>query len=82
MAVSNLLLQATYMDLFVHQMGGYDVEGARETLEIPTRYEPAAMMALGYKGDRKQLPDEVAAREDKERTRMELSKFLVPGRWK
>lgn len=79
MAVSNLLIQATHMDLLVHQMAGYDSEKARELLVIPTRYEPAAMMAIGYKGDRAQLPEEVAAREDMVRTRMEISKFLVAG---
>ena len=82
MAVANLLLQATHMDLYVHQMAGYDEERAKEVLVIPTRYEPAAMMAIGYKGDPSQLPAEVAAREQKERTRMEISKFLVPGRCK
>ncbi|MCK4746690.1 MAG: nitroreductase family protein, partial [Bacteroidales bacterium] len=79
MAVANLLVQATHMDLFVHQMAGYDVERAKETLVIPTRYEPAAMMAIGYKGDRAQLSAKVAAREDRKRTRMEISKFLVAG---
>jgi nitroreductase len=79
MAVANLLVQATQMNLFVHQLAGYDVERARETLVIPSRYEPAAMMAIGYKGDRSQLPAKVAAWEDRERTRMEISKFLVAG---
>ncbi len=82
MAVSNLLLQATAMDLYVHQMSGYDVEKAKEILVIPTRYEPAAMMAIGYKGDPAQLPADVAAREKKKRTRMEISKFLVSGKCK
>jgi hypothetical protein len=40
------------------------------------------MMAIGYKGDATQLPKEVAAREDKKRERMEISKFLVAGRCK
>jgi nitroreductase len=82
MAVSNLLLQATYMGLYVHQLSGYDYERTREELVIPTRYEPAAMMGIGYKGDRKQLPDEVAKWEDRERTRAEISKFLIAGRCK
>ena len=82
MAVSNLLIQATHMDLMVHQMAGYDVEKARELLVIPARFEPAAMMAIGYKGDRAQLPKEVAAREDMERTRMEISEFVVAGAFK
>ena len=79
MAVSHLLLQATHMGLYVHQMSGYDLERARKTLMIPTRYEPTAMMAIGYKGDPAQLPGEVAAREGKKRERMEVSKFLVVG---
>jgi nitroreductase len=79
MAVGNLLIQATHMDLMVHQMGGYAVERAREELVIPTRYEPMAMMAIGYKGDASVLPREVAARETGERTRKEVSEFLVPG---
>jgi nitroreductase len=82
MAVSNLLLQATHMGLHVHQMAGYDFERAKEALVIPTRYEPTAMMAIGYKGDRSQLPADVAAREDRKRERMEISKFLIAGRCK
>jgi len=82
MAVGNLLIQATHMGLMVHQMGGYDVERAKEELVIPSRYEPMAMMAIGYKGDVASLPKELAAREEKERSRLEISKFLVAGRCK
>jgi nitroreductase len=82
MAVGNLLIQATHMGLYVHQMGGYDVERAKEVLVIPTRYEPMAMMAIGYKGDISQLPKEFHDREKKKRSRMEISKFLVQGKCK
>ncbi len=82
LAVSNLLIQATSMDLFVHQMSGYDHERAKDVLIIPTRYEPTAMMAIGYKGDPSSLPKEVAAWEKRDRTRMEISKFLVSGKCK
>ena len=82
MAVSNLLIQATSMDLMVHQMAGYDHEKAKEVFVIPTRYEPTAMMAIGYKGDPSQLPEDVAAREKGERTRMEISKILFTGKCK
>jgi len=80
MAVGNLLIQATHMGLYVHQMGGYDEQRARKVLDIPGRYEPAAMMAIGYKGDPATLPPEVAAREKKERRRNELDSFLVSGK--
>ena len=82
MAVGNLLIQATHMGLFVHQMGGYDDEKAKELLVIPTRYEPMAMMAIGYKGDLSQLPKEFHKRENKKRTRLEISKILVQGKCK
>jgi nitroreductase len=82
MAVSNLLLQATAMDLFAHQMAGYDFERAKEALVIPSRYEPTAMIAIGYKGDPSILPKEVASREEGERTRMQISEFLISGRCK
>ena len=82
MAVGNLLAQATAMDLMVHQMSGYDHERAKETLVIPTRYEPMTIMAIGYKGEPAKLPSDVAAWEQRERTRMEISKFLVQGKCK
>jgi nitroreductase len=82
MAVSNLLLQATYLDLFVHQMAGYDAAGAKNILAIPGRYEPTAMMAVGYKGDPAVLPPDVASREERERTRMKISEFVIMGKFK
>ena len=82
MAVGNLLAQATAMDLMVHQMSGYDHEKAKETLVIPTRYEPMSIMAIGYKGEPAKLPSDVAAWEQRERTRMEISRFLVQGKCK
>lgn len=81
MAVANLLLQATHMGLFVHQMGGFDHEKAREVLEFPMRYEPAAMMVIGYKGDPRQLPPDVADRENKERTRKDTETLLFRGKY-
>lgn len=82
MAVGNLLVQATHMGLMVHQMSGYDEERAKEELVIPTRYEPMAMMAIGYKGDVAQLPESGTAWEKRKRTRNEISKFLVSGKCK
>ncbi len=81
MAVGNLLTQATYMGLYVHQMGGYDVEGARIAFSIPERFEPAAMMAIGYRGEIDHLPMELKRRELKKRTRKELGDFVFRGRW-
>ncbi len=76
MAVGNLLIQATELGLYVHQMGGYDAEKATLVFELPEHQEPMAMMAIGYKGDRQQLPEEEARREDRKRVRKELEEFV------
>ncbi len=82
MAVGNLLTQATSMGLYVHQMGGYDAEGARKTLGIPERFEPGAMIAIGYPGEIDNLPMELKRRELMRRTRKETDEFVFQGTWK
>ena len=62
-AVANLTFQATAEGLFVHQMAGFSVEKARETLGLPNGQEPVAMIALGFPGDPAALPDDLRARE-------------------
>ena len=47
-AVANLTVQATALDLQIHQMGGFDPRSARELFAIPAGYEPVAVLALGY----------------------------------
>ena len=81
MAVSNLLFQATYMGLYVHPMGGYDVEKAQSILNIPERFEPAAMLAVGYHGEIDNLPVELKRRELAKRTRKEPDEFVFKGKW-
>lgn len=81
MAVGNLLAQATANDLYVHQMGGYDREGARRVLNLPANLEPVAMMAIGYKGDPAKLPASIAVREQKERIRRPLSDIVLKAKF-
>ena len=82
MAVGNLLTQATSMGIYVHQMGGYDGEGARKIFNIPDRFEPGAMMAIGYPGEIDHLPMELKRRELQKRTRNEIDEFVFKTTWK
>jgi len=50
-AVAQLTVQATAEGLFVHQMGGFSVQKARQEFHIPEGYEPVAALAIGYLGD-------------------------------
>jgi nitroreductase len=80
MAVANLLAQATHEGLYVHQMGGYNAEKAKTVLNLHEVDEPAAMMAIGYKGDASLLPADVASRESKMRERKSLESFVFKGK--
>ncbi len=77
MAVGNLLAQATSLNLFVHQMGGYNVSKAREFFQIDDKYELMAIMAIGYKGEIELFPDEIQEREQKNRFRKPLNEILL-----
>ena len=81
LAVENLILQASAMEVFVHQMAGFEVDKARELFQIPPQYEPAAMIALGYLGDPDTLPEKLRVRERAPRTRKPLTEFVYTGRW-
>ena len=81
MAVENLVIQATALGLFIHQMAGFRVNQAREECKIPGEYEPMAMIAVGYPGDPAALPDHLRERELKPRERNSISEFVFSGTW-
>ena len=76
MAVSNLLLQATAFDLFVHQMAGYSVERVKEYFNLGDDIDPVAMMAVGYLGDGSLLTPELLKRDEERRPRKSIKEFV------
>lgn len=81
MAVGNLTLQATALDLYLHQMAGFHSDKAREAFKIPEKFEPVAAMALGYLGDPQRLPDDLRDRETASRNRKKLATFVFGETW-
>ena len=77
----NLVLQSTALGLVVHQMAGFDVEKARADCLIPPRFDPVAMIAVGYPGDPAVLPDYLREREVKPRGRQPADDFVFSGQW-
>ena len=75
MAVSNLLLQALTMDVYVHQMAGFSVEKVREYFNLTDEVEPVAMMAIGYLGDGNSLSPKLLKRDEKRRPRKSVNEF-------
>jgi hypothetical protein len=51
------------MGLVVHGMQGFDYDKAKEVLQIPNGYQVEAMIAVGKKGKKEDLPQYLQERE-------------------
>lgn len=80
-ANAQLALEATARGLFVHPMGGFDGDKAREELAIPEGFDPICALAIGHAGDADQLPEELKQRELAPRSRRDVADFAFAGRW-
>lgn len=80
-AAENLCLQAASMGLMAHQMGGFDVDVAREAFSIPAQYTLMAMISVGWPADIASLEGEVLSRETAERKRRPLNELFFADSW-
>jgi nitroreductase len=81
LAVANLIVQATALGLYVHQMAGFYPDKVRELYSVPDGFEPVAGIVLGYPGDPATLPEDLRQRELAPRTRNPLESFVFQGAW-
>jgi nitroreductase len=81
LAVENLVLQTTSMGLLAHQMAGFDAEKARDVFEIPPRYDPVGMIAVGYVGDPDSLTEDQRLKELSVRQRKTIDQFVYGAKW-
>lgn len=75
MAVTNLVLQALAMDIYVHQMGGFSVEKVKKHFKLDDSIEPVAVMAAGYMGEGNFLAPELLKRDEKRRPRKSINEY-------
>ena len=75
-AVAHLSIQASADGLHLHQMGGFDKQKIKDLFNIPDGYTPQAIIAVGYIGDPKNLPEELAKAEYVERTRKDFDDIV------
>jgi nitroreductase len=75
MAVTNLLLQALTLDIYVHQMGGYSTEKVKEYFRLDETIAPVAVMAAGYLGDGSDLPPHLQKRDEHRRPRKQVNEY-------
>ena len=81
LAVQNLIVQATSMDLFAHQMAGVDLEKVKREYPLPAGFEPQTAIAIGYGPDPADMPEDIRAKESAPRSRMPLVDFVFGGTW-
>lgn len=81
LAMGQLVLQATALDLYVHQMAGIRPAEARQRYAIPDDYDVVAGAAIGYLGDPATLPENLQQRETKKRSRRPLRESVFADRF-
>jgi nitroreductase len=76
LAVGNMSLQAMSMDIYLHQIGGFNKDTAKGLFNIPAEFQPVSMIALGYRGNADSLPPPLRERELMPRKRKPLSELV------
>ena len=81
LAIGNLMLQATEMDLYVHPMGGFDQDLVKDLFQFPDHFIPMTALAVGYLGNIEEFPEEIQKRERGLRIRRSMDKLIYSGNW-
>jgi nitroreductase len=81
LATENLVIQAVSVGLSVHMMAGFNVDMAREVLQIPARHDPVAMIAIGYPGHPGSLPEDLQKKDLAPRARKPVGQFVFRGKF-
>lgn len=76
MANAHLMLQAANLDLVSHPMGGFDHQKIRDSFNLSKEVEPLIVIAIGYKGDGRNLPDELLTRQNSPRRRKSIEEVV------
>jgi nitroreductase len=74
-ANENMFLEAFNQGLIMHEMGGFDVQKAREVFNVPEDYEVGIMIAIGYQDTYHVLPDRLRGKAFTPRVRKPLSEI-------
>lgn len=77
LAVGNLSTQATSMNLYVHQMAGFDKAKMMENFSLSDEYQAVTVLAVGYLGEPDALQEPFKSRELTAQTRLPLEELLL-----
>jgi nitroreductase len=74
-ANENMFLEAFNQGLIMHEMGGFDVQKAREVFNVPEDYEVGIMIAIGFQDTYQVLPDRLREKAFTPRVRKPLAEI-------
>jgi len=69
LALENMLVQGYAMGLTIHAMAGWNEQKVLANFNVPAPFRVAALIGAGYRGRIEDLPEEVAEKDRKPRTR-------------
>jgi nitroreductase len=75
-ANENMFLEAFNQGLIMHEMGGFDVQKARDIFNVPEDYEVGIMIAIGYQDTYQVLPERLRHKAFTPRVRKPLSEIV------
>lgn len=78
-AAAHLSIQASAMNLVVHQMAGFDPAGITAQFALPAGVEPVTALAIGRWDPQAPLPDYLQEREFAPRERRPLTDLVLPS---
>lgn len=70
-----MFLESFNQGLIMHEMGGFDVQKAKEVFNIPEEFEMGIMIAIGYQGTYDVLPESLVKKASIPRERKSLSEI-------
>ena len=76
-AIAQLAIQATSRQIYLHQMGGFSVDAAKEAFGLNQNQEPYSVIAVGYLGDPYTLTETQREKELGARQRRPLDEMLL-----
>ena len=76
-AIAQFAIQATSRQIYLHQMGGFSVEAAKEAFGLSQNQEPHTVIAVGYLGDPDKLTETQREKELGLRLRRPLDEMLL-----
>lgn len=75
-AVAHMTFQAATEGLFLHQMGGFDIDVVRTHLNIPDQFDVLTVIAAGYPGNPEILHEKLKKMEVAPRERQKANDFV------